>query len=124
MKTSACIKLLPTKAQKTLIKSTMKEYIKLVNSIVADYVDVMENLKYTRKDVTANLPSAVKNQAIQDASSIFKKYKKEVALNSKSKKHHTKAKRPAEPKEVKVPILKKEVSIWNNQNFNVENGLV
>src|SRR5665648_902581 len=116
MQTTASVKLLPTKAQEVLIKSTMKEYIKLVNSIVDDFVGVMENLKYTSKDVPANLPSALKNQAIQDASSIFKKYKKEVTLNAKSKKPNL--------KEVKVPILKKEVSIWNNQNFNVENGLI
>ena len=116
MQTTASVKLLPTKAQEVLIKSTMKEYIKLVNSIVDDFVGVMENLKYTSKDVPANLPSALKNQAIQDASCIFKKYKKEVTLNAKSKKPNL--------KEVKVPILKKEVSIWNNQNFNVENGLI
>ena len=124
MQTTASVKLLPTKAQEVLIKSTMKEYIKLVNSIVADYVGVMKNLKYTSKDVSANLPSALKNQAIRDSSSVFKKYKKDVSISAKSKKARTKAKSLAEPKEVKVPILKNEVAIWNNQNFNVENSLV
>ena len=76
MKVTVKIKLEPTKEQIRLIKATTKEYIRLVNQIAADFVESDASLKYTSKTVVAELSSAVKNQAIQDAKSIFKKYKK------------------------------------------------
>jgi putative transposase len=57
--------------------------------------------KLTSKDIKANLPSAVKNQAIQDARSVYRKYKKTD----------------------KLPILKKPVCIWNNQNYKINDYL-
>lgn len=110
------IKLEPTKEQIRLLQAIMKEYIRVVNQIVDDFVEADAILKYTSKTVVAELSSAVKNQAIQDAKSVFKKYKKNIRANAKLK--------PEEQKEVKVPILKKPVAIWNNQNYSLkENSL-
>lgn len=95
-------KILPNKEQVNLLNSTTKEYIRLINQIVADYVTADKDLKYTSKSVNAELPSAVKNQAIQDAKSVFKKYRK------------TK----------KQSILKKPVAIWNNQNHGLKDNLL
>lgn len=61
----------------------MKEYIDTANSVVNDYGVGDNTIKHTSKSVIANLPSALKNQAIQDAKSIFKKYTKDLKANSK-----------------------------------------
>jgi len=74
------------------------------------------NLKYTSKDVIANLLSAVKNQAIQDAKSVFAKYKKAVRTNGKLKLE--------DQKQIKVPVLKKTVAIWNNQNYSLKGNIL
>ncbi len=92
----------------------MQEYINTANNIVNDYVVSENSIKHTSKSVVAELPSALKNQAIQDAKSIFKKYTKNVKLNAK--------KAPDKQKEVKVPILKKPVANWNNQNYSIKFG--
>jgi putative transposase len=105
-------KLIPIKGQSTLIQVTTREYIHTVNQIVSDFVTADQKLKYSSKDVVANLPSAVKNQAIQDANSIFVKYKKNIHANAKLK--------PEKQKEVKIPSLKKPIAIWNNQNYSLK----
>ena len=55
--------------------------------------------KKTSANVVVSLNSAVKNQAIKDAKSVFKKVKKS--------KYKT------------IPVLKKPVIVWNNQNYTV-----
>ena len=110
------IKLEPTKEQSAQLKAVTKEYIRLVNQIVSDYVFADRNLKYTSKDVVADLPSAVKNQAIQDAKSVFVNYKKAVTANSRLE--------PDKQKEVKAPVLKKPVAIWNNQNYTLKGNIL
>ncbi|QGG48339.1 RNA-guided endonuclease TnpB family protein [Heliorestis convoluta] len=110
------VKLEPTKEQSVQLLTTTREYIRLVNQIVSDYVFVDSYLKYTSKDVVADLPSAVKNQAIRDAKSVFSKYKKNVFDNSKLA--------PEKQKEVKVPVLKKPVAIWNNQNYSLKGNIL
>jgi len=110
------IKLLPTPEQIILIKSTLHEYIKTTNSVVNDYVVGGNAIKHTSKTVSADLPSALKNQVIQDAKSIFKKYTKNLKTNAK--------KAIDDQKEIKVPILKKPVSIWNNQNYSIKFGYI
>ncbi|MHB8126632.1 MAG: RNA-guided endonuclease InsQ/TnpB family protein [Desulfitobacteriaceae bacterium] len=113
MQITTQIKLLPTSEQVVLIKATMQEYIKTANNVVSDYV--ADNIiKHTSKSVIADLPSALKNQAIQDAKSVFKKYTKNLKTNAK--------KEPDKQKEIKVPILKKPVAIWNNQNYSIKFG--
>jgi len=102
--------------QLAFVQDTTKEYIRLVNQIVSDSVFVNNFLKYTSKDVDANLPSAVKNQAIRDANSVFSKYKKRVYANAKLE--------PKKQKEIKVPNLKKPVAIWNNQNYSLKKNIL
>ena len=75
MQLTTQVKLLPTSEQIILIKKTMQEYIKTANNVVNDYVGG-NTIKHTSKTVSADLPSALKNQVIQDAKSIFEKYTK------------------------------------------------
>ncbi|HEY3424945.1 MAG TPA: transposase [Negativicutes bacterium] len=112
MQITTQIKLLPTSEQIILLNNTMQEYIKTANNVVNDYVVGDHTIKHTSKNGIANLPSALKNQAIQDAKSIFKKYTKKCKVNAK--------KEPDKQKESKVPVLKKPVAIWNNQNYAIK----
>lgn len=91
-------KILPDITQARLLSDTMDEYIRLVNQVVSDYVAAEQDLKYTSKNVAAALPSSLKCQAIQDAKSVFRKFRK------------TK----------KQSVLKKPVAIWNNQNHKIQ----
>ncbi|TEB07099.1 putative transposase DNA-binding domain protein [Pelotomaculum schinkii] len=116
MQITVKVKLQPTKEQSKLLIATTKNYIYLVNQIVSDYAVADRNLKYSSKDVIADLPSAVKNQAIRDAKSVFVKYKKKVRANARLK--------PDEQREVKLPVLKKPVAIWNNQNYSVKEDVL
>jgi len=116
MQITVKIKLQPKKEQSKLLKAVMSEYIRLVNQIVSDFVSANAHLKYSSKNVVANLPSAVKNQAIRDAKSVFTKYKKAVKASAKLK--------PEEQKEIKVPTLKKPVVIWNNQNYSLKGNVL
>ena len=108
MKITVKFKLEPTKEQFERIGTTLFEYIRLVNRVVAEYVRADADLKYSSKDVGAPLPSALKNQAIKDATSVFVKYRKRIRANERLK--------PEEQKTIRLPILKKPVAIWNNQN--------
>lgn len=93
------IKLEPTKSDRELIRSSSLVYIATVNSLVSEMVSNEKITKKSSKDINVSLNSAVKNQAIRDAKSVYQKAKK-----SKLK---------------KIPVLKKPVIIWNNQNFTV-----
>lgn len=98
------IKLNPTKEQKQLIDSSSLEYIKLVNELVEEMVESKISTKKTTANIVAPLNSAVKNQAIRDSKSVFQKVKKS--------KYKT------------VPVLKKPVCVWNNQNYSIgENSI-
>ncbi|KXY56657.1 transposase [Bacillus cereus] len=72
-------------------------YIKLINTLVSEMVEA----KKSTKDIEADLPSAVKNQAIKDAKSLF---------STKVQKSKYKI----------VPILKRPVCVWNNQNYSFD----
>lgn len=69
-------KIMPTKEQEVLLSETLKEYIGAVNDLVSSMIQEEECFKLTSKDVNAELPSALRCQAIQDARSVFKKYRK------------------------------------------------
>jgi len=116
MQITTQIKLLPSKDQSILLENTMQEYINTANNVVNDYVVGDNTVKHTSKSVLANLPSALKNQAIQDAKSIFKKYTKNLKANAK--------KETDKQKEIKVPILKKPIAVWNNQNYAIKIGYI
>ncbi|USK68659.1 transposase [Peribacillus asahii] len=94
------VKLLPTKEQATILQEMSREYVSTINTLVSEMVKEKKSTKKSSKDISTNLPSAVKNQAIKDAKSVFKKAKKN--------------------KFSVVPILKKPVCIWNNQNYSFD----
>lgn len=112
MRLTVQFKLLPTLKQQEILKETTIEYIRAVNSAVADFVQVNEVLKYSSKNIAAELPSALRGQIAQDAKSIFKKYTKNLKANAKQA--------IDKQKEIKVPVLKKPVAIWNNQNYTIK----
>lgn len=96
------IKLNPTAEQEKLLRESAAEYVALVNDIVNYALGQGETPKLTSKEVNATLPSAVKNQCIRDAKSVYSKCRKTHI-------HH---------------VLNKPVIIWNNQNYVVgENAL-
>ncbi|NLI67588.1 MAG: transposase, partial [Bacilli bacterium] len=99
MKLTVKFKIIPTKEQEQYLEQTLTEYIDTVNSIVQ--IMINGHTKLTSKNIKANLPSAVKNQAIQDARSVYKKYKKTNKLS----------------------VLRKPVCIWNNQNYKINDCL-
>lgn len=94
------IKLLPTEEQGKILHEMSREYISAINTLVSEMAAEKKGTKKSSKDISASLPSAVKNQAIKDAKSVFKKAKKS--------------------KFTTVPVLKKPVCIWNNQNYSFD----
>ena len=93
------IKLNPTKHQRQLLVSSSRLYIEEVNKLVHEMVEWRTNFKRSSKDILAPLNSAVKNQVIRDAKSIYKKVKKE--------------------KFEWIPYLKNPIIVWNNQNYSI-----
>nr|WP_225941974.1 transposase [Sporosarcina limicola] len=93
--------MLPTKEQIQLVEQSSRAYIKIINTLVSEMVEAKASTKKSTKDIEADIPSAVKNQAINDAKSIFSK---------KVKKSNYKI----------IPILKKPVCVWNNQNYSFD----
>jgi IS605 OrfB family transposase len=94
------IKLLPTREQVLILAEMSKTYISTINDLVSEMVKEKKSTKKSSKNIDVLLPSAVKNQAIKDAKSVFKKAKK--------------------TKFETVPVLKKPVCIWNNQNYSLD----
>jgi hypothetical protein len=69
------IKLAPTIEQEKNLTSISKTCIKTVNEIVTSMVEAEKMLELSSKDVDALMPSSVKNQAIRDAKSVYRKIK-------------------------------------------------
>lgn len=95
-------KLQPTKEQRHSLEITANEYIRLVNQVAADCVYAGTWLKHTSRTVEGLLPSALKNQAIQDSRSVFNKFRK-------TKVHS---------------LLRKPMCIWNNQNWRLKENSI
>ncbi|TBX72855.1 transposase, partial [Bacillus mycoides] len=95
------VKLIPTKEQILLLEQSSQEYIKVINTLVSEMVKAKKSTKKSTKDIEANIPSAVKNQAIKDAKSLF-------ATKVKKSKYKI------------IPVLKRPVCVWNNQNYSFE----
>jgi IS605 OrfB family transposase len=79
-----------------------QEYISTVNVLVAAFDSDVLTGKVSTKDFIAFLPSAVKNQALRDAQSVFKR---SFELGC-------------------IPVLKKPICQWNNQNWRIEQGVL
>lgn len=101
MKITLQVRLYPTPEQATLLRAHCQEYIGTINVLVqALDSDVLPNAgrDTSTKDFTAALPSAVKNQALRDARSVWKR---SFALG-------------------RLPVLRKPICQWNNQNWRME----
>jgi IS605 OrfB family transposase len=92
-------KIVPTDDLSALLHNQSVLYIQTVNYLVAKMVETEKSISCSSSNVDAALPSAVKNELIRAARSVYQKSKKNK----------------------KVPILKKPVITWNNQNFSVTN---
>jgi len=99
-KTTVQIRLSPTPEQGRLLMAHCQEYISTVNVLVAAFESDVLTGKVSTKDFRASLPSAVKNQALRDAQSVFKR---SFELG-------------------RIPVLKKPICQWNNQNWRIEEG--
>lgn len=96
------VRLYPTPDQAMLLMAHAQEYISTVNVLVQAFDAGMIEEGFSTKDFTAMLPSACKNQVLRDAKSVSAK-----AL-----------------KIGRIPILKKPICQWNNQNWQMESGQV
>jgi IS605 OrfB family transposase len=101
LKTTVQVRLYPTPSQAALLRAHCQEYISTINVLIAalDCDMLPDGGKGTStKDFTAILPSAVKNQALRDARSIWKR---SLTLGV-------------------LPVLRKPICQWNNQNWRME----
>jgi IS605 OrfB family transposase len=100
LQTTIPIRLLPTLVQAALLRAHGSEYIGTINVLVAaiDSGVLPDVGTATTADFTAALPSAVKNQALRDARSVWKR-----ALELG-----------------RTPVLRRPVCQWNNQNWRLE----
>lgn len=85
-----------------VLRQLGKEYVRVVNQLSEQAEQLGVFPKATTKDVESHLPSAVCNQAIRDARSVYRKTKK---LGTR-------------------PILKKPVYFINNQNYSISENTV
>ena len=124
MQLSETVKVYPTEYQKNIITQTMTEYIDIVNSLVFDAVNGHSIAKTTTADVSASLPSALKNQCIRDAKSIVKKHYKychKAVLKNRSLVKRGSTIRTKAPN---LPILKKPCCHINNQNYRLKDNCI
>ncbi len=96
------VRLYPTAQQGSLLMAHCLEYISTVNVLASAYDGDMIEDGFSTKDFRVPLPGKVKNQALRDAHSVFKR-----AL-----------------KLGRIPILKKPICQWNNQNWRMEQGML
>ena len=98
------VRLYPTPEQGRLLMEHCQEYISTVNVLSAalDADLIPHNDTFSTKDFVTPLPSCVKNQALRDAKSVFKRSLELEVL----------------------PVLKKPICQWNNQNWSMEHGML
>jgi putative transposase len=105
LKTTVQVRLYPTPAQAAILRAHGQEYISTINTLVAalDSDVLPDGGKGTStKDFTATLPSAVKNQALRDARSIWNRSLTRGVL----------------------PVLRRPICQGNNQNGRIEDGIL
>ena len=98
LKTTVPVRLSPTPDQAAILRAHCQEYISTVNVLVQALDSGVLPEDASTKDFTAALPSAVKNQALRDARSVWKR---SFDLGV-------------------IPMLRKPICQWNNQNWWVE----
>ena len=143
MQLSETVKLYPGRSQKAMIVQTMAEYVDTVNHLVSDAAGGRSISKITTADVSAALPSALKNQCIRDARSIIRKHyracRMAVGRNRKLLKSRTliphrdgtgslyytdRMGRRVRVTAPHLPVVKKPCCYVNNQNFRIRNGCI
>lgn len=124
MQLSETVKLFPTSYQKALIATTMAEYISTVNGLVSYAVNGHSIAKTTSADVSANLPSALKNQCIRDAKSIVKKHYKQCYAAVAKNRSLAKRGSAIRVKASRLPVLHKLCCYVNNQNYRVRDNRI
>lgn len=97
-------KLLPTAEQEVLLTQTAKEYIAVVNDVLDYILAINEIPSLTSASFKAKLPSAVKNECCRAIRSIWRKYCKGTVG--------------------RLPVLRKPVITWNNQNYRIGQGCI
>ena len=98
MQTTVLVRLYPTPAQAAHLRAHTQEYLSTINVLVQALDSDVLPQDASTKDFTAVLPSAVKNQALRDARSVWKR---SFALGV-------------------IPVLRKPICQWNNQNWRIE----
>ena len=101
LQTTVPVRLYPTAEQAAILRAHCQEYISTINVLVqALDSDVLPDggKDTSTANFTASLPSAVKNQALRDARSVWKR---SLALEV-------------------LPVLRKPICQWNNQNWRLE----
>lgn len=96
------IRIYPTPEQGRLLMAHCQDYISIVN-VLSSALDAdvsPHDDTFSTKDFCVALPSCVKNQALRDACSVFKR---SLELD-------------------KLPVLKKPICQWNNQNWQIKEG--
>ena len=116
MEITVKFRILPSNEQSELMEAILQEYISTINSIVSSMISSGYSVILTSKDISSDMPSAVRNQAIRDAKSVYSRYKKAVGINSRKPDDKQKA--------IVVPVLRKPVCIWNNQNYSFKDGII
>lgn len=124
MQLSETVKLFSTSYQKALIATTMAEYISTVNGLVSYAVNGHSIAKTTSADVSANLPSALKNQCIRDAKSIVKKHYKQCYAAVAKNRSLAKRGSAIRVKASRLPVLHKLCCYVNNQNYRVRDNRI
>ena len=116
------LKLELNSSDERLLRAEMEKYTACVNSLVALHLSGVSIQKFSSKDVDAELPAAVKNQAIRDAKSVLQRYaKKQRKVERKRAWFAEQGKTPKRPiRDAKVPILRRPVLFVNNQNFKID----
>ena len=118
MQLSETVKLYMTKTEYALVRDTMDVYISTVNGIVSDAVNGASIAKLTTKSINANLPSALTNQCIRDAKSVFRKYNKDCRKAGRKNAFLIKQGKKADAVAT-LPVLKKPCCYVNNQNYRI-----
>src|SRR6266567_4325636 len=98
------VRLSPDPSQGRLLMEHCQEYIRTVNvlSRALDADLIPHDDTFSTKDFVTALPSCVKNQALRDAHSVFKR---SLELDV-------------------LPVLQKPICQWNNQNWRLEQGML
>ncbi len=98
------VKIKPTKEQAKILNQTAKEYVFAANTLI-EYINNQSIFpKLSTKDFSAELPSSVKNEVLNTAKSVVKKFRKGKCES--------------------LPVLKKTIITWNNQNYKILDGII